>query len=57
MKIEKIATILLIVGGIIHGLLGIGQAGIVALIPVLNIIQIVVGLSAVYLLAKEFKIL
>jgi uncharacterized membrane protein YuzA (DUF378 family) len=57
MDIKKIATWLVIIGGLVHGLIGIGQAGIVAMIPVLNIIQIVVGVAAVYLLAKEFKVM
>lgn len=57
MNMKNVAENVLIVGGIVHLLMGIGQMALIAPVsPYLGAIQIAVGAVAVYVAAKKLKL-
>jgi uncharacterized membrane protein YuzA (DUF378 family) len=55
-KVDGIAWWLVIVGALVHLLTGIGQVALLSFInPIFGLVQIVVGLSGVWLLARKLK--
>lgn len=58
MKIDDAALWLVLIGAVVHLLMGIGQMALIAFVsPFLGLIQIAVGVSGLYLIAKKLKLL
>ena len=56
MNFMNAAWWLVIIGAIVHLLLGLGQVALLAPVsPYLGVIQIVIGVAGLYLIAKKMK--
>jgi uncharacterized membrane protein YuzA (DUF378 family) len=54
--VDNVAWWLVIVGALVHLITGVGQVALLSFInPIFGLIQIIVGLSGVWLLARKLK--
>jgi uncharacterized membrane protein YuzA (DUF378 family) len=55
-QVDAIAWWLVIVGALVHLITGVGQVALLSFInPIFGLVQIVVGLSGVWLIARKLK--
>jgi uncharacterized membrane protein YuzA (DUF378 family) len=55
-KVDEIAWWLVIIGALVHLIMGVGQVASLSFInPIFGLVQIVVGLSGIWLIGRKFK--
>ena len=56
MKVEEVALWLVLVGALVHLIMGLGQMALISFLnPILGLIQIIVGVAGGWLIAKKLK--
>lgn len=56
--IDNIAWFLIVVGAIVHLIMGLGQMALFAIVnPFLGLIQLIIGLSGLWVILRKYKLI